>query len=114
MSQDKGIFITSYNQMGGITAHTVNFGPTARSMNDQLGAQLKQNIPSGASVRVVAVLGDGEAFGFANQVLSWMKANGYTKVEGVDQAVFSQPVMGQNINKKSSDEFELIIGTKLS
>jgi hypothetical protein len=43
-----------------------------------------------------------------------MKANGYTKVEGVDQAVFSQPVMGQNINKKSSDEFELIIGTKLS
>ena len=112
MPEDKNIFITSNNQMGGITAHTVNFGPTARSMNHELGAQLKQQVPESASVRVVAVLGDGEAFGFANQVLTWMKGNGYSKIEGVDQAVYSQPVMGQNINKKSESEFEIIIGSR--
>ena len=112
MSDDKNIFITSHNQMGGVTAHTVNFGPTARSMNEKLGNQLKQQIPMSASVRVVSALGDGEAFGFANQVLTWMKENGYSNVEGVDQAVYTQPVMGQNINKKSDDEFEIIIGTR--
>jgi hypothetical protein len=110
--KDKNIFITSYNQMGGVTAQTVNFGPHAREMNDELGSQLKQHVPTSVTVRVVAVLGDGEAFGFANQILQWLKANGYTKVEGVDQAVYSQPVMGQNINKKSESEYELIIGTR--
>ena len=112
MSDKKNIFVTSHNQMGGITANTVNFGPTARSMNPELGNQLKQNIPISSSVRVVAVLGDSEAFGFANQVLTWMKDNGYTKVEGVDQAVYSQPVSGQNINKKSENEFEIIVGQR--
>ena len=51
MPEDKNIFITSHNQMGGVTAHTVNFGPTARSMNHQLGAQLMQQVPASASVR---------------------------------------------------------------
>ena len=111
--KDKGnIFVTSHNQMGGVTAHTVNFGPTARSMNDQLGTQLQQNIPATAKVTVTAVHGDGEAFGFANQVLSWLKSNGYNNVDGVDQAVYTQPVMGQNLNKKSDDEYELVIGTR--
>jgi hypothetical protein len=112
MNDSKNIFITSHNQSGGITAHTVNFGPTARAMNAQLGGQLKQMIPTTASVRVVSVLGDGEAFGFANQVLTWLKENGYPKVEGVDQAVYSGPVIGQNINQKSPGEFEIIIGTR--
>ena len=112
MSDDKNIFISSHSQMGGITAHTINFGPTARSMNENLGSQLKEQIPTSASVKVVSVLGDGEAFAFANQVLTWMKGNGYSKVEGVDQAVYSQPVMGQNINKKNDDEIEIIIGSR--
>lgn len=112
MSEDnKNIFITSHNQMGGVTAHTVNFVSQARQMNSQLGEQLKQHIPISAKLRVVTVFGDGEAFGFANQVLQWLKSNGYNKAEGVDQAVYTQPVIGQNINKKSDNEFELVIGT---
>jgi hypothetical protein len=111
MSNGKNIFITSNNQMGGITAHTVNLGPTARQMNDSLGEPIKQNIPVAAKVTVVAVLGDGEAFGFANQVLAWMKSNGYTNVNGVNQTVYSKPVTGQSIIKKNDNEYELIIGT---
>jgi len=112
MSEDKNVFISSYNQMGGITAQSVNLGPTARSMNEDLGNQLKQHIPVSASVRITSVLGDGEAFGFANQVLTWMRDNGYGKVEGVDQAVYTQPVTGQTLDKKSDDEFEIIIGSR--
>ncbi|MEK7344930.1 MAG: hypothetical protein AAB176_04490 [Pseudomonadota bacterium] len=112
MSNGNNIFITSHNQMGGITAHTVNFGPAARSMNSQLGDQLKQVVPFAAKVKVVAVLGDGEAFGFANQILAWMKTNGYSNVDGVDQAVYSSPVIGQNVNKLSEKEYEIIIGAR--
>lgn len=112
MSNEKNIFITSNNQSGGITAHTVNFGPTARMMNHQLGSQIQQHIPTSSKVNVVAVLGDGEAFGFANQILSWLKTNGYPNAVGVDQAVYAQPVMGQNINKIKEGEFELIIGSR--
>ena len=112
MSDKPNIFVTSHNQMGGVTAHTVNFGPTARSMNEQLGAQLKQQVPTIAKVTVTAVLGDGEAFGFANQVLAWLKGNGYSNVDGVNQAAYSSPVLGQNLNKKSDNEYDLIIGTR--
>ena len=111
MGNDNKTNITSINQTGGITAHTVNLGPTARQMSDQLGQQLKQHIPTDKKVTVTAVLGDGEAFGFANQILQWMKSNGYRDVAGVDQSVFTQPVSGQNINAKP-DGFEIIIGTK--
>jgi hypothetical protein len=111
-TNDRNIFITSHNQMGGVTAHTVNLGPQARQMNSQISDQLKQEIPLTAAVKVVALLGDGEAFGFANQILQWLKSNGYNKAEGVDQAVYSQPVLGQILNKKSGAEFELIIGTR--
>lgn len=112
MSKEKNIFITSHNQSGGVTAHTVNFGPTARTMNAQLGGQLKQHIPTTAKVTITAVLGDGEAFGFANQVMTWLRENGYGNVDGVNQAVYSQPVMGQNINRINDAQFELIIGTR--
>jgi len=98
--------------MGGITAHTVNFGPQARQMNDSLGTQLKQMIPANAKVTITAILGDSEAFGFANQLLQWLKSNGYQNVDGVHQAVYTAPVSGQNINKKSENEFDIIIGSK--
>jgi len=111
MANDSKTNISSINQMGGITAHTVNLGPTARQMNDQLGEQLKQHVPLDKKVTVVSILGDGEAFGFANQILQWMKSNGYRNVNGVDQAVYTQPVLGQNINARD-DGIEIIIGTK--
>jgi hypothetical protein len=111
MSDPTKINITSNYQMGGITAHTVNFGPQARQMNERLGEQLKQRIPTSSKVNVVSVLGDGEAFGFANQVLQWLKGNGYANAKGVDQAVYEQPVMGQNI-VETADGFEVVIGTR--
>jgi hypothetical protein len=113
MSQDeKNIFITSHNQSGGVTAHTVNFGPQARQMSSQIGATIIHNIPISAEVTVIAVLGDGEAFGFANQILQWLKSNGYDNTEGVDQAVYTTPMIGQIINKISDTSFQLIIGTR--
>lgn len=111
-NKDKNTIITSHNQMGGITAHTVNLAPKPRQMSEQLTMQMKQHIPRNATVRIVAVLGDAEAIGFANQVLNWLKSNSYSEVSGVDQAVYSEPMTGQVLNKKSETEYEIIIGTK--
>lgn len=112
MPNENNIFITSHNQSGGVTAHTVNFGPTARTMNAQMGEQLKQHIPTTAKVTITAVLGDGEAFGFANQVMTWLQGNGYANVNGVNQAVYQKPVIGNNVNKINDDQFEIIIGAR--
>jgi hypothetical protein len=108
------INVTSNNQSGGITAHTVNVGPQPRQMNQEVAASLKQNIPASAKVTITSVMGDGEAFAFATQVMQWMKKNGYANVDGVNQAIYSAPVMGQGINKKPGSEnaYDIVIGTK--
>jgi hypothetical protein len=112
MQNGKNVSVTSYNQSGGITAHTVNIGPAARSMDEELGQQLRQHIAATAKVTISAIMGDGEAFNFANQILGWMRANGYANVEGVNQAVYGKPVVGQTINRINDGEFAVIIGSR--
>ncbi len=110
MSKDDRTSVTSINQQGGITAGTVNIGAQPRHMNAQLGAQIEQAIPKGARVSITAVMGDMEAFSFAQEIRTWMAQNGYTNItQGVNQAVYSAPVVGQSLNK-TADGFELVIG----
>ena len=55
-------------------------------------------------------MGDGKAFQFANEIKQFLQMDGYN-VSGVDQSVFSKPVIGQFINPKE-DGFEVVIGTQ--
>lgn len=111
MSDDKRpINITSFNQMGGITAHSVNIGAQPRRLDDGLRSQLKSMIPRDKKVNVTAQMGDGEAFQFAEAIRSYLASSGYD-VEGVDQAVFAQAVMGQ-IVEPGPDRTRIIIGTR--
>lgn len=113
MSQENNKFtITSHNQSGGITAHTVNVAPPTRQMNEELGSELKSRIPKDASLTINSVFGDSEALGFAHQVLSWCRVNGYSKVEGVSQSMYSHPILGQVIDQTSANSFKIIIGTR--
>lgn len=107
-NQTKNISITSNNQSGGITAHTVNIGTTRRQLDAASAQQLLKALPKNKPVKVVAVMGDQEAFAYATQILAHLNANGYL-AEGVDQAVCSQPVVGQFINPTASG-FEVVIG----
>lgn len=109
-NQNQNISITSNNQSGGITAHTVNIGSARRQLDAASAQQLLQALPKNKPVKVVAVMGDQEAVAFATQILDHLKANGY-QAEGVDQAVYSQPVVGQFINPTASG-FEVVIGGK--
>lgn len=107
-NKNQNISITSNNQSGGITAHTVNIGSTRRQLDPASAQQLLQTLPKNKPVKVVAVMGDQEAFAFATQILGHLKANGY-QAEGVDQAVYSQPMVGQFINPITSG-FEVVVG----
>ncbi|MFA5934579.1 MAG: hypothetical protein WC827_01695 [Candidatus Paceibacterota bacterium] len=93
--------------------NNVYLGPQPRKLDSSLETQLKQLIPTGSSVNVTSVLGDGEAYNFASQIKEYLDRNNY-KVNGVNQAVYSQPINGQIIEnpKDDSDSFKIIIGNK--
>jgi hypothetical protein len=108
--EKKNINVTSHNQSGGINAYKVNIGVQQRQLNQDARNQLMDllNGKSDQTITVTAVMGDGEAFSYANQIKDFLSSNGF-QIKGVDQAVYSKPVMGQIFNP---DKLELIIGTK--
>lgn len=108
--EPKNINITSINQSGGITAHTVNVGPQPRTITPQFEQELIRVIAGYKKVTVTCVLGDGEGFQFASAITNYLKAKGIN-VEGVNQAVFSAPVLGQQANP-NGDTMNLVIGTR--
>ncbi len=111
---EKNIFnVTSHNQQGGITAGEVNIGNTPRTFNQKVTAALQARLPSEKSKTIVitAVLGDQEAFQFAEQIKEYLLSQGW-KVDGVNQAAYSRPVVGQIIQPKPDGGIEIIIGGK--
>jgi len=104
--------ITSHNQSGGITAHTVNLGPQDRVLSDNAASQLDTELSKhpGKKISVTSVLGDPEAFKFATQIMVYLKEQGYD-VDGVNQAVYTAPVRGQHI-RPTDDKVDIIIGAK--
>jgi len=107
---EQNIYVTSYDQQGGITANQVNIGSQPRVLNDRLKIQLDglAEINKDKVITVTSVMGDGEAFQFATQVKEYLESQNW-EVKGVNQAVYSKPIMGQTINPEST---EIIIGTK--
>jgi hypothetical protein len=108
MADDQKIRVTSYNQSGGITAHTVNVGPQARHLDADGQSQLRKNLPSGASVQIDAAMGDQESYQFASEIKAFLISAGY-KVKGVNQCVWNKPVIGQFI-EPYGDGFRVVIG----
>ena len=108
---DQNIFnVSSLNQSGGITAGQVNIGPQPRHVDDGAKRQLLDLIAArpGASISVTAVLGDGEAYGFAQEIKDFLVAEGHD-VDGINQAVFNGRLVGQDVNPEP-DRIDIRIG----
>ena len=57
-------------------------------------------------------MGDQEAFRFASVIKTFLNDQGY-KVNGVNQAIFAEPVRGQKIEPgKDTNSMKIIIGGK--
>ncbi len=102
--------ISSQNQQGGITAAIVNINSQPRKLTNEVINQLKHIVSTkrDRTLIVSAVMGDGEAFSFATIIKNYLLENGIL-VDGVNQVVLNQPIMGQFYNPELH---EIIIGTK--
>jgi hypothetical protein len=56
--------VTSYNQSGGITAHTVNLGPKPRRLSNEQREILLQQLPNSGNISIEVMMGisDGHIF----------------------------------------------------
>jgi len=103
--------VTSNNQNGGITANQVNIGSIPRNLDLNTQRQLLSFLNSkNERIDINSVMGDAESFQFANQINDFLKAQGFTKVDGVSQSVFTKPVVGQFMNRDSSG-VKILIGS---
>lgn len=103
--------VTSNNQNGGITANQVNIGSIPRNldMNTQRQLQLFLSVKD-EKIDINSVMGDAESFQFANQINDYLKSQGFTKVDGVSQSVFTKPVIGQFM-KRDNSGVKILIGS---
>lgn len=100
--------VTSHNQSGGITAHTVNIGSQQRTITEALKQQIRTQVPRALPITVVAVMGDGEALRFAHELHAFLSSEGFPLREnGVSQAMYSEPVEGLAFNPVSA---EFVVG----
>lgn len=93
MSNGKEINITSHNQSGGITAHTVNVGSSPRILTQENGRKIVENLLpyKEKTICVTSYSGDGESFNYANQILKLLVDNSF-KTSGVDQVIWANPI----------------------
>lgn len=109
---NQNINVTSYNQQGGITANQVLIGKQERHLTGELKQNLLDRLPNNKKVkiRVVSVLGDQEAFNLAQEIKTYLDNQNY-QTQGVDQAIFDRPMVGQFIKEDLDNNiFEIQIG----
>jgi hypothetical protein len=86
--------VTSYNQTGGITAHTVNIGPPRRELTDSLKQHLL-TLPLDKPITVTAVMGVSDASELANEIRSFLAQSGFPMAStGIAQGVFGEDMRG--------------------
>jgi hypothetical protein len=71
--------VTSYNQSGGITAHTVNIGSQRRSLSNmpKLRASLLADLPRDKPIDVEHTFGDAEAANLADEIYEFLRVNAF-------------------------------------
>lgn len=98
-----GSLIFTQNQMGGQVAHSIqNFGPQPRRLatlaTNALIAELRKH--PAEHVDVTCIMGDPEGLELASHIKQTLEAGGWS-VNGVNQAVFTQPIRAVRIEVPS-------------
>ena len=104
-------FVTSYNQSGGITAHTVNMEKPGRHINDGLKQQLDSLLPKEKRPIVInSAISDRESYNFGAEIAAYLRGNGWS-VEQL-QAMWSPPLVGQRFRPEKDGRINIDIGSK--
>jgi len=98
--------VSSINQSGGITAHTVNIGKPRRVMGQRMKRGILEQCPRDKKIVVWSVAGDEETHYLAQEVFEFMRTNGFSMFgEGPQGNVYLQPsrgvrlVLGDQLNE---------------
>jgi len=99
--------VTSYGQVGGITAGQVNIGPVPRILTSELKNQLLKEIPVlGRPLEIHAVLGDEECYRFGKQIHDFLAQHGRV-LQPMSQSMFDRPQKGLVYNP---DVHRIVVG----
>jgi hypothetical protein len=107
-AEKKNVFVTSNNQSGGITAHTVNLGPRPRHLDDGQRSYFLRTIPKGKTVGVEAE-DNPEAFQYAKEIADFLNSSGYDAPRMVVGNSIP-PQTGQRIDIRG-DVYVIVIGS---
>lgn len=100
-----GHSVSSHNQSGGITAHTVNTKPPQRTLTDKWGQKIIRELaehPKTSYYQVGARQGDDEAYYLAEQVRNYMVQNGYSVSSTICAMTHFSPFEGHKIGELQS------------
>jgi len=106
--------VTTYNQSGGIAAHTV-IAPARRTLASPQMEGLKRQMMSELSkekpITVMGILGDSESCMFAEEIYAFLKANGFNMKElgGISQGLFMPTPRGL-IVEPEGDGHKFVVG----
>jgi hypothetical protein len=107
------VYVTSYNQSGGITANTVNVNrPLQRKLGDDIKSKLIQNVPKDKQTIIWATHGSEESFIFASEMFEFMKKEGFNLFgTAPTNQIFLKPLYGvmvQPDEKKTDSTWDLL------
>jgi len=106
--------VTSHNQSGGITAHTVNLNHRIkRTMSDDFKAGLLRDLKRDRPVQVMGMNGNAESIAFANEIHSFLNVNGFHMMNdtATQHMFFDPPVYNVKISPGNSGaEWWIVVG----
>jgi hypothetical protein len=103
--------VTSNNQSGGITAGQVIVGRPGRQLEESHRRDLARVLRKERFTVVRAIMGDAEAFQFAQQILAFLQEEGYSN-PGVVTYLMGHAI-GQQIQTDENGQIEILIGHRL-
>lgn len=103
---EQNVFVTSYNQQGGITGNQINIDTKfPRELTDDFKTQLDSMLEKfkGNPIDITAIQGDSEAYNFAEQIKEYLDSSGW-ETSGINVAmIFGKPQKGVIINSKTGE-----------
>ncbi len=106
-----GISLSNYFQQCYIAPLRVETNKQERHLTEQVKKSLLPHLPDKKDVvELTAIIGDYEAFQFANEIKDFLEKEGYNTEEVINQSVFSQPIKGQLVEPRKQGGVRIIIG----
>lgn len=111
---DKSINLENTNFYGSPILNTgnINIGNPPRMLNEVHKNDLLK-LSKNKKITIEAIMGDIDALDFANQILVFLKKEGYSVDEDISYSVYDLPQYGESISITSDGNYLIIVGSNI-